>query len=381
MRSGNAVRIGINALYLLPGKVGGSETYVRNLVNWLVRIDRSNRYCIFINRESEGIFDKIASEIEVIHCPVRATNRPARILWEQLILPFQIWRYGLDILLSAGETAPFFCPKTSVLVIYDLFHVRHPDEFSRFHLFFLRAIKYLSAITADGIITISEQSKKDIVQYFKILPESVAVAYLAVNHEEFHTADQGDRLSIRTKYDLPERYVLYAAALLPHKNHERLLQAFKKIKDLAPGLKLVFTGAWEAGQDTISNIISTLGLEQDVIMLGWIPFEDMPQVYRNAEMFLYPSLHEGFGLPILEAMASGVPVVCSRIEPLTEVAGDAAFFVDPYDHSDIAHGMATVLKDAALREKLIEKGLLQAKKFTWNTTALATLAFLSTRKG
>lgn len=374
------MRIGINALYLLPGKVGGSETYIRNLVKWLVRIGQGNTYCIFINRESAGIFEIIAPGIAVILCPVQATHRPARILWEQLMLPFYLWRYKIDVLLSAGETAPFFCPKTSILVIYDLFHVSHPEEFSHFHLFFLRMIKYRSARTADGIITISEKSKRDIIQYFKMRPEKIAVAHLAVNHAEFHAADSGDFISVRSKYDLPERYILYAAALLPHKNHERLLKAFKKIKDHAPGLKLLLTGAWEAGHDTVSNMILALGLQHDVIMLGWIPFEDIPLVYRNAEMFIYPSLHEGFGLPVLEAMASGVPVICSRIEPLTEVAGDATFFVDPYDHSDIAQGMLTVMKDRALRAKLIEKGLLRAKNYTWEATALSTLAFLSKRK-
>lgn len=374
------MRIGINALYLLPGKVGGSETYIRNLAKWLSRIDRNNTYFIFINRESAGIFDKIAPGFTVITCPLQATNRPVRILWEQLMLPFYLRRYKIDVLLSAGETAPFFCPTTSILVIYDLFHVYHPKEFSRFHLFFLRMIKYRSARTADGIITISGKSKSDIIQYFKMQPEKIAVAYLAVNHEEFHPADSRDLISVRTKYDLPERYILYTAALLPHKNHERLLKAFKKIKGLSPERKLVFTGAWEAGHDTVSDMISALGLQQDVIMLGWLPFGDIPLVYRNAELFIYPSLHEGFGLPLLEAMASGVPVICSRIEPLTEVAGDATFFVDPYDHLDIAQGMSTVLNDTALRARLIEKGLRRAKEFTWEATALATLAFLSSRK-
>jgi glycosyltransferase involved in cell wall biosynthesis len=374
------MRIGINALYLLPGKVGGSETYIRSLVRGLLKIDRDNAYFIFINKESVGIFQGIVPHLHIVPCPVQATNRPLRILWEQFILPLQVRRHRIDVLLSAGETAPFFCPNKSILVIYDLFHVYHPEEFSRFHLFFLRTIKYWSARTADGIITISEKSKRDIIQYFKMQPENITVAHLAVSHEDFHPADSGDLISVRTKYDLPERYILYAAALLPHKNHERLLQAFKKIKDLAPGRKLVFTGAWEAGHDTVSTMISALGLQQDVIMLGWLPFEDIPLVYRDAEMFIYPSLHEGFGLPVLEAMASGVPVICSRIEPLTEVAGDAALFVDPYDSSDIAQGMSTVLKDTALRTKLIEKGLRRAKEFTWEATALTTLAFLSSRK-
>jgi glycosyltransferase involved in cell wall biosynthesis len=274
-------------------------------------------------------------------------------------------------------TAPFFCPSFSVLVILDLQHINQPQNFSKYHLFFLKWIIYLSAKTADGIITISEHVKNDIVKNYKIRPRKIMVGYLAVDHDIFFPGGREDTASIRTKYQLPERYLLYAAALLPHKNHERLLQTFKEIKGEMPGRKLVFTGAWEKGHDKIVNMISSLGLQNDVIMLGWLPFEDIPAIYRAAEIFVYLSLHEGFGLPILEAMASGVPVVCSRIEPLTEVAGNAAFFVDPYDHSDIAKGILSIYRDKTLRMNLIEKGRLRAKEFTWDNTAINTLSFLT----
>ena len=371
------MRIGINALYLLPGKVGGTETYIRNLVKSLIELDSYNTYYIFINKESAGTFEQLASRIHIVLCPVRASNRPARILWEQFILPFQILRNKIDVLLSAGMTAPFFRLSRSILVIYDLQHINQPQNFSRFHLFFLKTIIYLSAKTANGVITISDHVKKDIIKHYKIAPEKIMVGHLAVDHDLFFPLGGEDTASIRTKYDLPERYLLYAAALLPHKNHERLLQAFKEIKDEMAGRKLVFTGAWEKGYDKIVQMVSALGLQKDVILLGWLPFEDIPAVYRGAELFVYPTLHEGFGLPVLEAMASGVPVICSRIEPLTEVAGDAAFFIDPYDHSDIARGISSVLKDKSLRMKLIEKGRLKAKEFTWGNTALNTLSFMT----
>ena len=371
------MRIGINALYLLPGKVGGSETYIRNLVQSLLEIDRDNTYCIFINRESTGIFPEFDPRVKIVLCPLQATNRPIRILWEQLILPFQIRSHKIDILLSAGMTAPFFCPVPSVLAIYDLQHVNQPQNFSRLYLFFLRTILYLSAKSSDGIITISEQVKKDIIKYYKIGAEKITVAYLAVNHKLFFPLGNDNLLSTRTKYTLPEPYLLYAAALLPHKNHARLLRSFKEIVKEIPGIKLVLTGAWDEGHDMVAGLISELGLQKDVIMLGWVPFEDIPFLYRGAEIFIYPSLHEGFGLPILEAMASGVPVVCSRIEPLVEIAGGAALLVDPYDQSDMARGMLSVFRDKTMRLKLIEAGILRARTFTWEKTAIKTLAFLN----
>jgi len=374
------VKIGINALYLLPGKVGGSETYIRNLVRSLLEIDRNNTYIIFINEEGKGIFPESDPRLKVVLCPIQATNRPVRILWEQFILPFQVWRYNVDLLLSAGMTSPFFCPVPSVLVIYDLQHINQPQNFPRPYRFFLKTIFYLSAKTADGIITISEHVQKDITRYYKIGAGKIAVAHLAVNHELFFPLNPDNLSSIRTKYNLPENYILYAAALLPHKNHARLLQAFKEIINDIPGTKLVLTGAWDKGHDMIAGLISELGLQKDVIMLGWIPFEDIPFLYRGAEIFIFPSLHEGFGLPILEAMASGVPVVCSRIEPLIEIAGNAALLVDPYDQSAIAREMLSVFSDKTLRMKLIEAGILRAKTFTWERTAIKTLAFLSTNR-
>jgi glycosyltransferase involved in cell wall biosynthesis len=372
------VRIAINALYLLPGKVGGSETYIRNLVKSLSKLDSYNTYVLFINKESIGIFQESAPRLTIVPCPIRAQNRPIRILWEQFILPFQVRRHKIDVLLSAGMTSPFFCPVPSILVIFDLQHVNQPQNFSRLYLFFLKTIIYLSAKTSDGIITISEHVKKDIIQYYKIGAGKITVAHLAVNHELFFPKSSDNLSSIRTKYNLPERYLLYTAALLPHKNHDRLLKAFKEIKEEMPGWKLVLTGAWDKGHDTLVSIISALGLQKDVIMLGWLPFEDIPLIYRGAEIFAFPSLHEGFGLPILEAMASGVPVVCSRIEPLVEIAEDAALLVDSYDQADIARGILSVFRDKALRMKLIEAGILRAKTFTWERTAIKTLAFLRT---
>ncbi len=371
------MRIGINALYLLPGKVGGSEIYIRNLVKYLSRIDKDNDYFIFINKESVGVFQDTVPRLNIVPCPVPATNRPVRILWEQFILPFQVLRHKIDVLLSAGMTSPFFCPVPSVLVMYDLQHVNQPQNFPPLYRFFLKTILFLSAKTSDGIITISDKVKKDIIQHYRIRSERIMVGHLAVNREEFFPIG-GDALgSIKIKYALPEQYILYAAALLPHKNHERMLQAFKEIHDSMPEMSLVFTGAWETGYDKIKSSISASGLQNAVIMLGWLPFEDIPALYRGAELFVYPTLHEGFGLPILEAMASGVPVVCSRIEPLIEIAGNAALLVDPYDQSDIARGVLTVLGDKDLGSKFIEAGMLRVKSFTWEKTAFNTLAFLS----
>lgn len=370
------MRIGVNALYLLPGKVGGSEVHLRNLVRWLGK-DRVHEYYIFVNRESAGIFEEIAPSFKVVPCALSAESRPARILYEQFVLPFRVRKLRLDALVSAGMTAPFFVPAASFLIIHDLQHMNMPQNFGRLYLVFLRFFIYMSSVRSDAIITISKKVKKDIVRYYGIPGEDISVVYHGVDREVFYARGAHEVGAARKKYGLPASFVLYLASSLPHKNYERLLEAFGIVKKKRPGLKLVLIGARDYGHEAIRKKIGELGLTEAVVFLGWLPFEDIPAIYSAADAFVFPSLHEGFGMPVLEAMACGVPVVCSGIEPLDEVAGDAARFIDPHDSASMAEGIVEVLSDERVRRRLVEKGLERASSFTWEKTAAATLAAIS----
>jgi glycosyltransferase involved in cell wall biosynthesis len=375
---GRGLRIGINALFLLPGEVGGSEIYLRNLVKWLLNVDRDNTYIIFINRESIGFFDGTGSRIDVVLCPVKAENRPLRILYEQCVLPVQVRRHKIDVLLSAGMTSPFLCPPTSVLVIHDLQHVNQPRNFHWFYLIFLKSIIFLSAKTSDGIIAISEKVKKDLIKFYRIPSQDIRVIYHAADADMFFRREENEVKKIRIKYRLPERFVLYIASSLPHKNHVRLIQAFEELKSKVSGIKLVLAGTTtNTGNKTIIQEIQKRQLQEDVICLGWIPFEDVPLLYCASEVFVFPSLHEGFGLPVLEAMGCGIPVVCSNIEPLAEIAGNAAVFIDPYAYTEIADGILSIIHNKELRNNLIEKGFAKASEFSWENTARKTLSFMT----
>lgn len=376
------MRIGINALYLLPGKVGGSETYIRNLMECFARVDRSNTYVVFINKESVGIFERLSPGVEVVLCPIQASQRTVRVLWEQLILPFQLLRHKIDVLLSAGMTSPFFCPAISVLVIFDLQHINQPQNYSRLYLLFLKTIIYLSAKTADRVVTISRKVREDIVKFYGIPPDAITVTYLGVDHTVFYPREKGAVASARTKYKLPDRFMLYAASSLPHKNHARLLEAFKLLKKNCGDMKLVLVGARHKGRAVIVEKIEELEIKDDVVFMGWVPFEDLPLIYCASEIFVFPSLHEGFGMPVLEAMACGIPVVCSNIEPITEVAGGAALLVDPLDPGAIARGVYAVTQDRVIRENLITLGFCRAAGFTWENTVRKTIdCLLSQREG
>ena len=370
------MKVGINVLYLLPGRVGGSETYIRNLIKWLPVADGETEYLIFVNRESAGVFESPASGITVVPCPVTAANRPQRILWEQFALPRAVKRLKVDVLLSAGMTAPVLCPATSVLMLFDLQHINQPGNFPWYYLPFLRSIIYASARSADGILTLSRQVKCDIIRSYHLPPEGIEVTHLAVDHDAFAPHGSPDAATVRKRYGLPDRYLLYAASSLPHKNHERLFQALLQVRKHVPGMKLVLIGARDKGGEALAGRIRALGLQEDVVMLGWLPFEDVPSIYRACETFVFPTLHEGFGLPVIEAMASGAPVVCSGIEPLVEVAGDAALFVNPAVPERIAEGIIAALTDRSVREQLIARGLARAREFTWEATARTTLQFL-----
>ncbi len=370
------MHIGINALYLLPGKVGGAETYTRNLVKGLVVARPHDTYSIFINQESAGIFESLAPGINVVPCPIRASRRPVRILWEQCVLPFQVRARKIDVLLSTGLTAPFYCPTKSILVLYDLQHVNQPQNFPRSYLLFLKSIIYASAKSADAILTISNHVKNDIVSFYHIRPERIEVTHLGVDRELFDVNRRPLTPAIRQKYGLPDRYLLYGAASLPHKNHPRLFAALQRAKKQIPELKLVLTGARDKGEDVLTREIRRMGLQNDVVLLGWIPFEDVPPIYAGCEAFVFPTLHEGFGLPIIEAMACGVPVLCSRIEPLIEVAGDAAIFFDPLDPESIGQAIVSLLTDPTARAEWVQRGYRRAQAFTWEATANKTLAFI-----
>lgn len=383
------MRIGINALYLIPGQVGGSETYIRNLAQRLLDAGSGDEFVIFVNRESAGIFEKVtpfgkggpggikeAPGMQVVQCGLSASSRPARILWEQIILPFQIRRRKIDVLLSAGMTAPFFSPVPSVVVIYDLQHKAMPQNFRWWYLQFLRSIIYLSARSADGVITISRKSKDEIMMYYNIASERVNVTYLAVDESVFYRRGPEEISVVRRKHNLPERFVLYAASSLPHKNYVRLLSAFNAVRAQYPDVKLVLIGARDYGMGAIEKRINELGLADSVLFSGWLPLEDLPAVYSGAEIFVFPSLYEGFGMPVLEAFACGAPVVCSNIAPMTEVAAGAALYVDPFDERDIARGIIEVLKDGGLRERLRQGGLCRAEEFSWVKTAAQTLDVL-----
>ncbi len=363
------LRIGVNALYLIPGGVGGTEIYLRNLLIALSEIDDVNQYFLFVNRETDQDLCPSRPNFRILRQWVRASFRPARILWEQTLLPVFAARERLDVLFNPGFTAPVIAPCPSVTVFHDLQHKRHPEYFRWFDLPFWRIFLGIAARRSRLILTISEATRADFLDCYRTPPARVRVTPLGVEPAFFEIARQREQRA-------PQPYILCVSTLHPHKNLETLVSAFARLRRRRPELRLVLAGLRGFHADKLVRLISSLGLEDAVEVPGWMPRSALYALYRDALAFVYPSRFEGFGLPVLEALAAGLPTACSRIEPLVSLADEAALLFDPGSEEALLEAMTRLIEDADLRARLSRAGPQQASRYPWRRTAELTLAAL-----
>lgn len=361
-------RVGINALYLIPGGVGGTEIYLRELLaamaNLEIDSDTKNEYFVFTNTETGA--DLVPRQANFHWKPqaIHARRRPARILWEQMVLPIEASRYRLDVMFNPGFTAPILAPCPCVTVFHDLQHKRHPEYFRWFDLPFWRLLLWASAHRSRTLIAPSGATREDLFRYYPFTRRRVEVIP--------HGVDQAFFALDRSKI---EPYVLCVSTLHPHKNLERLIRAYaRKQRDF----KLVIAGMRGFHNAVLEALITELGCgetssQPSVRLTGWIPRDELMRLYAGARAFIYPSTFEGFGMPVLEAMAAGIPVACSEIPPLREVAGDAALFFDPSDDDAVAAALDRIASDETLRRELSLAGPLRARGLTWDRAAIATV--------
>ena len=346
------LRIGVNALYLIPGGVGGTEIYLRNLLRALAAIDSVNEYVVLTNLDSDTDLVPRQSNFSCQRQPVRASFRPARILWEQLVLPWSVRRQRLDVLFNPGFTAPIVCPCPMVTVFHDLQHKRHPEYFRWFDLPFWNFFLAASARRSRGIIAVSNATREDFLHYYG---RDAQVIHHGVEQEFFDIAKRRE----------PRDYVLCASTSHPHKNLDRLLRVHREMKDAPP---LVLAGVRGFAAERVERLAGS-----SVRITGWIPRSALHELFRCARGFIYPSTFEGFGMPVLEAMAAGVPVACSDITPLREIAGATVHYFNPESDAEIRDAMLRLASQTISPEA----GQHRAVDFTWEKTARATLDYLS----
>ncbi|MBZ5611048.1 MAG: glycosyltransferase family 4 protein [Acidobacteriia bacterium] len=346
------LRIGVNALYLIPGGVGGTEIYLRNLLRALADIDSTNQYVVFTNLEAGLDLVPAKPNFTPVPQPVHASLRPARILWEQLALPFSVRRHKLDVLFNPGFTAPILCGCPMVTVFHDLQHKRHPEYFRWFDLPFWQFFLWSSARRSRGLIAVSGPTRVDLERYYG---RSAEVIHHGVERQFFEIA----------KRRQPRDYLLCASTSHPHKNLDRMLAVHAQLKDAPP---LVITGVRGFAAAEVERLAG-----RSVRITGWIPREELYELFRGARGFIYPSTFEGFGMPVLEAMAAGVPVACSDIPPLREIAGDAVHYFDPSSDAQIRDALL-MLASGTLSTEPAQR---RAADFSWEKCARATLDYLS----
>lgn len=348
------MRVGLDLLYLIPGVVGGTETYARGLLSGLAAVGGGHEYVVFVNEEAakwplpEGPFARVV-------CPVRAESRAARYAFEQLRLPSWARAEELDVLHAPGYVAPLVAPCASVVTIPDVNTVAFGAQLPLLKRVALGAFTRWSGRSADRILTISEFSKGQIVEHLGVRPGKVTVTLLAADaRPRAHPVREGS-----------EPYVVAFSSASPNKNLPRLVRAFKLARE-RHGLRheLVLVGhPPPLARDS-----------EGLRFTGWLPDGRRDEILAGADLLVFPSLYEGFGLPVLEAMAAGVPVLSSDRASLPEVGGDAAEYFDPENVDEMAGKIAALAADSARRERMREAGLRNAARFSWEKTAAATLA-------
>ncbi|MCL2761286.1 MAG: glycosyltransferase family 4 protein [Desulfuromonadales bacterium] len=348
---------------------GGPRTYVLGLLDALLSIDKENEYILFYNDPSHMGRFPMAKEIVI-----KGKNPVARLWREHILVPCACKREKVDILHCTKSAIPFFSVCPTVVTLHDLIPLKHPETeklgarvYWKMHI--PHAVK-----KSDFIITISEHAKKEIIDDYNISPDKIKIIALGFNPAMSlpRESEKGDK--IRLKYGLPEKYILYVGTIQPRKNISTLIEAYAKLKSRRDAMpKLVITGRKGWLYEKLFKRIEELGLKDDIIFTGFLPDDELPYIYDNALLFAYLSLFEGFGLPPLEAMACGIPVIVSDSTSMPEVVGDAGIKLPPKDIEGVAAAIEKILDNPEYAKKLGEAGRERSKLFSWEFTARETL--------
>jgi glycosyltransferase involved in cell wall biosynthesis len=361
------MKIAIDARKLRDYGIG---TYVRNLVRHLAHLDRETTYFLFCDRGDEATLRDLAENF----VPVVDDSAGYRVQ-EHISIPLKVRRLGADLLHSPHYVLPLLLRQRSVVTIHDCIHLLFPEYLpNRLAPRYAREMMGSAIRRSDLVLTVSEASRRDILSFYPdTAPERVEVVPNAIDEGILQDPGEEEMERVRERYQIRGRFILYAGNIKPHKNLERLITAFGQLKQ-RPGhedVKLLIIGDEVNRYGGLRRSVEAAGIRQDVRFFGFVPERTLAALYRLADVFAFPSLYEGFGLPPLEAMACGTPVLTSRISSLPEVVGDAALLVDPYNVEDISAGLERLLGDEALRAALVVRGQARVKQFSWDRSVRA----------
>ena len=366
-------KVGINLLWMVPGVVGGSETYTTRLLHGLTERKAQMEYVLFALPQFASAHPELTSQFETLYAPLTGQWKSFRVAGENSWLASQSRKLKIDLLHHAGGVLPLLPSQRPVLTIHDLQYLYYPEYFTRTKLIYLRKMVPRSAENARLILTPSEFTRRTVIERLNIDPSIV----IAVPHGISPREDKVDASDIRQRYEIPGPFFLYPAATYPHKNHLVLLEAFAKLLKVHPETSLVLTGAkawaeWKVAADMRDRIIQeieNLGIGKEVKMLGYVSSRDLDALYQEAVAVTFASRFEGFGAPVLEAMARGCPVIASNATAIPEVVADAGRLVSPDNAEDWCSSMCELLEDESQREMWRKLGGERARDFGWTRSA------------
>jgi glycosyltransferase involved in cell wall biosynthesis len=369
------MKIGIEAQRVLRKVKKGMDIVAIQLIRSLQKIDTINQYYIFVNDDEGESPIQETSNFKIIK--LKKAPYP---YWEQVILPGAVKEYGIELLHCTNNTAPLNITVPLLLTLHDIIYLESINFtkgswYQIFGNFYRRWNVPIIVKKTAKIITVSEYERKNIVDYFRLSPDHVQTIYNGVGENFYKVRDEGVLSSIKKKYNLPEDYVFYLGNTDPRKNIKGVMKALAWLrKNNMLSFSLVMPGVDHTFLREVASGVGDPEILNSILLPGYIPDDDLAAIYSMARVFLFPSLREGFGLPILEAMACGVPVITSNTSSMPEVAGNASLLIDPDNEEEIASAILKLLKDSLLRRELINKGFERSSAFSWENNARKTLS-------
>ena len=369
------LNVGILA-HLLDMRPGYRQAGVSRYIEYLLRELPSaspHRFIVYAGRHSQsenGSFeDRPGLRFTTSLLP---TGRPeTRILWEQFSAPFALERDKIDVVHATVNVAPLMSGRPVVVTVHDLAFLRFPEQYPGVKQRYLTAMTRRSVEHAERVIAVSSSTRADVIHFYNVEPERVVVVPNGLDPAMRSIDDDAERTSFRHRHDLPERFILFLGTLQPRKNLIALMRAWARL-DSATRLPLVVVGAQGWMYEPILDEARALGVAGEIVFKGFAEPRDLPYWYSSATIFVYPSLYEGFGMPVVEAMACGAPVIASNTSSLPEVAGDAAMLINPTDVEALRGAIASLSERDDLRRSMRERGFFQASQFSWKRTARET---------
>lgn len=372
--SGPRRRVGVNLLWLVPGEVGGSEEYTVRLLRAVARsMPADLEVVLYVNGRFGAAYPDLRAVFTTRVAPVSGTSRPRRVLAESTWLAWRTLRDGCEVVHHAGGTMPFVRPVPGIVTLHDLQPLSSPERFGVVKRTYIRLVAPRSLRSAAAVVCLTRFTADDAIVRAGVDPTLVRIVPCGI--DDPGAVDDAAVAELRGRLGLGDRpFVLYPAITYAHKNHVTLVAAFAALVAERPELRLVLTGGEGSAESVVRATIDAYGVADAVLRTGRIPESDLDLLYRSAAVLAFPSLYEGFGLPVLEAMARSCVVVASDVGGIPLVAGDAAVLVEPLDVGAWVDAVGSVLDDPVRRSVLVQRGLDRVRAHAWPESAAALAA-------